>query len=74
MASSLCLGSIAEARNVDMAHAKKLLDRYLAVGHPWIGAWCLRLPYTPAWDPWMAVQYHRPDLDEGMLSVSRQAI
>jgi alpha-galactosidase len=72
MASSLCLGWIADAPDFDMARAKRLLDKYLEVRHLLVGAWYPLLPYSRELDKWMAVEYHRPDLDEGMLLVFRR--
>ena len=73
MASSLCLGWIADAPDFDAARGKKLLDRYLEVRHLLVGAWYPLLPYSRDRATWMAVQYHRPDLDEGMVLAFRQA-
>lgn len=73
MASSLCLGWIADAADFDMARGKKLLGRYLEVRHLLVGAWYPLLSYSRDADKWMAVQYHRSDLGEGMLLVFRRA-
>jgi len=72
MASSLCLGWIADAPDFDAARAKKLLGRYLEVRHLLVGAWYPLLPYSRDRDKWMAVQYHRPDLGEGMVLAFRR--
>jgi len=50
-----------------------LLDRYRQVRDLLIGAWYPLLPYSRDLDRWMASQYHRPDLDEGMVLVFRRA-
>ncbi len=71
LASSLCLGWIADAPDFDFKRAAQLLDRYRQVRHLLIGAWYPLLPYTRDPRAWMASQYHRPDLDEGMLLVFR---
>jgi alpha-galactosidase len=97
MASSLCLGWIADARDFDSQRGKKLIDRYKQVRHLLVGAWypllaCPndygdlntrdadlwlwggsdaarhRQPHTQ----WVATQYHRPDLDEGMILAFRR--
>jgi alpha-galactosidase len=73
MASSLCLGWIADAPDFDAARGKKLLGRYLEIRHLLIGAWYPLLPYSRDPDKWMAVQYHRPDLAEGMVLAFRRA-
>jgi alpha-galactosidase len=72
MASSLCLGWIADAPEFDLAKGKKLLDRYHAVRHLLVGAWYPLLPYSRDPGAWMAVQYHRPDLGEGMVLAFRR--
>jgi alpha-galactosidase len=94
LASSLCLGWIADAPDFDTTRAKALLDRYREVRHLLVGAWypllpCprdLALPGTQQQDePWLwktdhrlvrhewcGSQFHREDLDEGMLLVFRR--
>jgi alpha-galactosidase len=72
MASSLCLGWIADAPDFDVARGKELLGRYLEVRHLLIGAWYPLLPYSRDLSKWMAVQYDRPDLGEGMVLVWRR--
>ena len=72
LASSLCLGWIADAADFDVARGKKLLGRYLEVRHLLIGAWYPLLPYSRDRSQWMAVQYHRPDLGEGMVLAFRR--
>jgi alpha-galactosidase len=71
MASSLCPGWIADAPNFDTARGKRLLDRYRAVRHLLTGAWYPLLPYTRRPTEWMAMQWHRPDLNEGMILAFR---
>ncbi|HPD29753.1 MAG TPA: alpha-galactosidase [Phycisphaerae bacterium] len=73
MASSLCMGWIADGPDFDKARGKKLLDRYLALRHLLIGAWYPLLPYSRSGNEWIASQYHRPDLDEGMILAFRRA-
>jgi alpha-galactosidase len=72
LASSLCLGWIADAPDFDSERGKKLLDRYLQVRHLLTGAWYPLLPYSRDLDRWIASQYHRPDLDEGIVLVFRR--
>jgi alpha-galactosidase len=71
MASSLCLGWIADASDFDLARGKKLLGRYLELRHLLVGAWYPLLPYSRDPGKWMAVQYHRSDLGEGMVLAFR---
>jgi alpha-galactosidase len=73
MASSLCLGWIADAPDFDVARGKRLLGTYLELRHLLIGAWYPLLPYSRDPSHWMAVQYHRPDLGEGMILVFRRS-
>ena len=73
LASSLCLGWIADAPDFDTARAKKLTDRYLAVRHLLVGAWYPLLPYSRGLTDWTGMQFHRADLDEGMLLLFRRA-
>jgi hypothetical protein len=73
LASSLCLGWIADAPGFDMKRAKALVDRYRAVRHLLTGAWYPLLPCSRDPKEWIASQYHRADLDEGMLLVFRHA-
>jgi alpha-galactosidase len=71
LASSLCLGWITDAPDFDAARGKKLLDRYRAVRHLLIGAWYPLLPQSRDTTHWLAMQFHRPDLNEGMLLAFR---
>ena len=73
MASSLCMGWIADAPDFNVKLGKKLLDLYLRVRHLLIGAWYPLLPYSREDSAWMASQYHRHDLQEGMILVFRHA-
>ncbi len=71
LATSLCMGWIADAPDFDFQRGKKLLDRYQEVRHLLIGAWYPLLPYSRNLTDWMASQCHRPDLDEGMILIFR---
>jgi len=73
MASSLCLGWIADAPDFDRERAKKLVDRHRAVRHLLIGAWYPLTPQTRDKTHWLAMQFHRPDLDEGLVLAFRRA-
>lgn len=72
LASSLCLGWIADAPDFDTARARRFTERYEAVRHLLIGAWYPLLPYSRSRGDWIASQYHRPDLDEGMILAFRR--
>ncbi|MBI2844438.1 MAG: hypothetical protein HYX78_13670, partial [Armatimonadetes bacterium] len=72
MASSLCLGWIADAPDFDLERAKKLVNRYREVRHLVIGAWYPLLLDHRDLTSWSASQYHRPDLNEGMILVFRR--
>jgi alpha-galactosidase len=72
MASSLCLGWIADAPDFDLARGKKLLRRYLDLRHLLIGSWYPLMPYSRDLTKWIASQYHRADLEEGMILVFRR--
>ncbi len=72
MASSLCLGWIADDPKFDTARAKKLTARYLAVRPLLMGDWYPLTPPARDGKSWLASQYHRPDMGEGMILVFRQ--
>ncbi|MGI8907687.1 MAG: alpha-galactosidase [Candidatus Sumerlaeaceae bacterium] len=94
MASSLCLGWIADAKDFDSQRARTLIDQYKKLRHLLVGAWYPLLPYVRsgwrgderpsgrAWDElkpysggrtqWMAYQFHRRDLDEGIIFAFRR--
>ena len=71
LATSLCMGWIADAPDFDFSRGKRLLERYREIRHLLIGAWYPLLPYSRSFTDWMDSQYHRPDLDEGMVLVFR---
>ena len=73
LASSLCVGWIADAADFDLPTAKKLVDRYRQIRHLLIGAWYPLLPYSRDNTGWIGSQYHRPDLGEGLILVFRRA-
>jgi alpha-galactosidase len=73
LAASLIPAWIADAPGFDRECARKLLDRYRAVRHLLVGAWYPLLPYSRSPRDWMAVQFHRPDLGEGMILLFRHA-
>ena len=69
MASSLIPAWIADAPDFDQRRAKQLLDTYRQVRHLLVGAWYPLAPYARDGKHWMASQYHRPDLGEGLVLV-----
>ena len=73
MASSLCMGWIADAPDFNVELGKKMLDLYRKTRHLLIGAWYPLLPQSRGSVAWMASQYHRNDLQEGMVLVFRHA-
>jgi alpha-galactosidase len=72
MPTSLCLGWIADAPDFDLDRARQLAERYRSVRHLLIGAWYPLLPYSRDPRQWMASQYHRPDLNEGLVLLFRR--
>ena len=72
-ASSLCLGWIVDAPGFDSAKAQGYTDRYRSLRHLLTGAWYPLLPYTRELNVWMASQYHRADLNEGMIIAFRHS-
>lgn len=72
MACSLIPGWIADAPDFDAARAQQLMKRYSQVRHLLTGAWYPLLPQSSDKAAWMASQYHRPDLDEGMIIILRR--
>ncbi len=73
LAASLIPAWIVDAPGFDAARARKLLDRYRQVRPLLVGAWYPLSPYSRSPRDWLAVQFHRPDLNEGMLLVFRRA-
>ena len=69
MATSLCLGWIADAPEFDLRRAQELVDAYHGVGPLLVGGWYPLLPYCRDGSQWNASQYHRPDLGQGMILV-----
>ena len=73
MATSLCLGWIADGPGFDQARAQEILSTYLSLRHLLVGAWYPLLPSSRDPANWMGSQWHRPDLDEGMILLFRRA-
>lgn len=72
MASSLCIGWIADAPDFDTRRAAVLAAQYRSVRHLLTGAWYPLAPQPHGPADWAASQFHRPDLDEGMVIVLRR--
>jgi len=72
LATSLCMGWIADAKDFDAERGKKLLDTYRRLRHLLIGAWYPLTAQNRDRTHWLAVQFHRSDLDEGMILAFRR--
>jgi len=66
---SLIPGWIADAKDFDAARAQQLTDAYRRLRHLLVGAWYPLTPYSRDGNHWMAMQFHRPDLGEGLILV-----
>lgn len=73
MASSLCIGWIADDPGFDTVTASRLTSKYLSLRHLFTSAWYPLTPYTRSSVEWMAQQWHRPDLDEGVVLAFRHS-
>jgi alpha-galactosidase len=71
LACSMNLGWIADANNFDSKRAQAILTKYHSVAPLLIGAWYPLLPYSRSAEVWMASQYHRPDLEQGIILTFR---
>jgi alpha-galactosidase len=72
-ASSINLGWTADQSGFDSNKAKAILAKYNALAPRLIGAWYPLLPYSRAETVWMASQYHRPDLGNGIVLAFRHS-
>jgi alpha-galactosidase len=70
LASSLCLGWIADAPEFDRARALRLVQEYRELAPYLIGGWYPLLPYSRDGRSWMAAQYHLPELNAGLVLVT----
>ena len=70
-ASSINLGWVADQPGFDLSRAQAILAKYNALAPRLIGAWYPLLPYSRAATVWMASQYHRPDLENGIVLAFR---
>jgi alpha-galactosidase len=73
LASSVIPAWIADVPEFDATRAKQLLGRYREIRHLLVGAWYPLLPYSRSQKDWLAMQFHRADLQEGMVLVFRRA-
>jgi alpha-galactosidase len=71
--TGLCMGWIADAPDFDAKRGAALLKSYRELRHLLIGAWYPLTPYTRDPARWIASQFHRPDLNEGMVLAFRHA-
>ncbi|MBI2302420.1 MAG: alpha-galactosidase [Armatimonadetes bacterium] len=71
--SALCLGWIADAPGFDQARAKRYSDQYRELRPLLDGAWYPLTDSNRDRHEWLGCQYHRADLDEGLLTVYRRA-
>ncbi|MEN6386096.1 MAG: alpha-galactosidase [Phycisphaerales bacterium] len=72
-ASSLNLGWTADQPGFDMNKAKSILAKYNSLAPRLIGSWYPLLPYSRAATVWMASQYHRADLEQGIVLAFRHS-
>jgi alpha-galactosidase len=72
LASSMGVGWIADAKDFDNARGKEILDAYHKVRHILTGAWYPIMGYSRDSERWLASQYHRPDLEEGLILAFRR--
>jgi alpha-galactosidase len=72
LAASLVPSWIADAPDFDAARARHLLSRYRQVRRLLVGQWYPLTPYSRDSRQWLASQYHRPDLQEGMILAFRR--
>jgi alpha-galactosidase len=67
MATSLIPGWIADAKDFDTGRAKQLTGTYRRLRHLLVGAYYPLTEYSRDGKHWMVLQFHRPDLDEGLV-------
>jgi alpha-galactosidase len=72
LAGSLCLGWAADAEDFDRARARELIGQYRRIRHLLNGDWYPLTGYSRAPDAWLASQYHRPDLEQGLVLAFRR--
>jgi len=72
LASSLILGWIADGEGFDMVRARTIADTYKEIRHLLNGDWYGLTGYSRDDSKWLVSQYHRADLDEGMVLAFRR--
>jgi alpha-galactosidase len=58
--------------NFDFKRLKRLVEEHLVIAPYFLGDFYPLTPYTLAEDQWMAWQFDRPDLGEGVVQVFRR--
>jgi alpha-galactosidase len=66
MATSLIPGWIADGKGFDAVRARQLTDTYRRLRHLLVGGYYPLTPYSRDGKHWMALQFHRRDLGEGL--------
>lgn len=70
--ASLCVGWKAADPDFDADRARDLVRRYKSVRHLLVGAWYPLMPYSRQIGDWQVTQYHRDDLDAGLILAFRR--
>lgn len=70
--TSVCIGWIADDAEFPARRARQMLSRYLALRHLLVGSYYPLTGYSRSTRDWMAMQFHRPDLDAGLIIVYRR--
>lgn len=70
--TSLCIGWIADDPGFRTAQARRLLARYQALRKYFTGDFYPLTPYSRGDHEWIAYQFHRPDLDAGVVLAFRR--
>jgi alpha-galactosidase len=71
--SSLCIGWIADGKGFPTKKAGALLKKYLALRKLMVGAYYPLTAYSRSHADWLGHQFHRPDLNEGLVMAYRRA-
>lgn len=71
--TSLCIGWIADGPAFAKAQARKLLSRYQDLRRFFTGDFYAITPYSRDDDTWIAYQFHRRDLDAGVVLAFRRS-
>lgn len=72
MNSALVLGWYLWERNFPIELGRRCLEEYFRLRHLYLGDFYPLTPYSTADDVWMAYQFHRDDLGEGMALAFRR--